>query len=38
VIGGNLDCFDNIAAPHVGDSMGQPNVVAGQERGECKGL
>ena len=38
VIGGNLDCFNNIAAPHVGDSGGAPNVVAGQKRGECVGL
>jgi hypothetical protein len=38
VIGGNLACFNNIAAPHVGDSTGLPNVVGGQKRGECKGL
>ena len=38
VIGGNLNCFNNIAAPHVGDSGGAPNVVAGQKRGECVGL
>jgi hypothetical protein len=38
VIGGNLACFDNIAPPQVGDSTGATNVVAGQKRGECKGL
>jgi hypothetical protein len=38
VIGGNLDCFNNIAAPHVGDSGGAPNVVVGQKRGECMAL
>ena len=38
VIGGNLSCFNNIAAPHVGDSMGAPNIVGGQKRGECEGL
>jgi hypothetical protein len=35
VIGGNLACFNNNPAPHVGDSMGAPNVVGGQKRGEC---
>jgi hypothetical protein len=35
-IGGNLACFNNNPAAQVGDSMGQPNVVAGQARGECK--
>ena len=35
-IGGNLACFNNNPAAQVGDSMGQPNVVAGQKRGECK--
>lgn len=38
VIGGNLDCFNNIAAPQVGDSSGGPNVVAGKKRGECASL
>jgi hypothetical protein len=38
VIGGNLDCFNNVAAPQVGDSAGAPNVVGGQKRGECKAL
>jgi hypothetical protein len=38
VIGGNLDCFNNIAAPQVGDSEGAPNVVGGQKRGECAAL
>jgi hypothetical protein len=38
VIGGNLDCFNNIAAPQVGDSTGAPNVVGGQKRGECAAL
>lgn len=37
-IGGNLACFDNNPAPQVGDSMGQPNVVGGQRRGQCAGL
>jgi hypothetical protein len=35
-IGGNLACFNNNPVAQVGDSMGQPNVVAGQKRGECK--
>ena len=34
-IGGNLACFNNNPAAQVGDSMGQPNVVGGQKRGEC---
>lgn len=38
VIGGNLACFNNIAAPQVGDSGGAPNVVGGQKRGECAGF
>jgi hypothetical protein len=38
VIGGNLDCFNNIAAPQVGDSTGAPNMVAGKKRGECAAL
>ena len=38
VIGGNLDCFNNIAAPQVGDSTGAPNIVGGQKRGECAAL
>ena len=38
VIGGNLDCFNNIAAPQVGDSGGAPNIVAGKKRGECASL
>jgi hypothetical protein len=37
-IGGNLACFNNDPAAHVGDSMGLPNVVAGQKRGECASL
>ena len=36
-IGGNLACFNNNPPAHVGDSMGSPNVVGGQKRGECKG-
>lgn len=37
-IGGNLNCFNNDPAAQVGDSMGLPNVVGGQKRGECKNL
>jgi hypothetical protein len=34
-IAGNLACFNNNPAAQVGDSMGLPNVVGGQKRGEC---
>ena len=37
-IGGNLSCFNNVPAAQIGDSMGLPNVVAGQKRGECRNL
>ncbi len=34
-IAGNLACFNNNPHAQVGDSMGEPNVVGGQKRGEC---
>jgi hypothetical protein len=34
-IAGNLACFNNKPHAQVGDSMGEPNVVGGQKRGEC---
>lgn len=37
-IWGNLICHGNSPAPQVGDSEGQPNVVAGRELGQCAGL
>lgn len=37
-IAGNLSCFNNVPAARVGDSMGLPNTVGGQKRGECKNL
>jgi hypothetical protein len=38
VVGGNLSCFNNVPGAQVGDSMGLPNIVGGQKRGECKNL
>ncbi len=35
-IGGNLACYDDVPKPHVGDSMGSPNVVGGSKLGECR--
>ena len=37
-IKGDLICFNNSPAPHVGDSQGQPNVVSGEKLGQCAGL
>jgi hypothetical protein len=37
-VGGNLACVNNVPQAQVGDSMGLPNVVAGQKRGECRNL
>ena len=37
-IAGNLSCFNNVPVAQVGDSMGSPNSVGGQKRGECKTL
>ena len=37
-IAGNLSCFNNVPAAQIGDSMGSPNMVGGQKRGECKNL
>ena len=37
-IAGNLSCFNNVPAAQLGDSMGSPNTVGGQKRGECKNL
>jgi hypothetical protein len=34
-IAGNLACFNNKPHAQVGDSMGEPNIVGGQKRGEC---
>jgi hypothetical protein len=34
-IKGNLVCFRNSPAPQVGDSGGEPNVVAGRKIGQC---
>ncbi len=38
VIGGNLGCFNNVPQAQVGDSMGAPNIVGGEKRGECATL
>jgi hypothetical protein len=36
-IRGNLICYGNSPAPQVGDSGGQPNIVSGTKRGQCRG-
>ncbi len=35
---GNLVCHNDLPAPQVGDSQGQPNVVTGQKVDQCAGL
>lgn len=35
---GDLSCFGNSPAPHVGDSGGRPNVVFGRKLGQCAGI
>ena len=37
-IHGNLNCSGNDPAPQQGDSEGSPNVVTGQETGQCVGV
>jgi hypothetical protein len=37
-IHGNLNCSGNSPAPQVGDSEGEPNVVSGNETGQCAGI
>ena len=37
-IHGNLNCSGNSPAPQVGDSEGAPNVVSGNETGQCAGI
>jgi hypothetical protein len=35
---GNLICFDNAPAVHMGDSGGRSNTVTGLQLGQCPGL